>query len=53
MNQAPSNIISDSGYIIDRKLPDYQEFIKLVQKVRPLEKRLRNTPAVLTIDMNK
>ena len=53
MNQAPSNIISDSGYIIDQKLPDYQEFIKLVQKVRPLEKQVRKTPAVLTIDIEK
>ncbi|MDJ0691327.1 MAG: phosphate/phosphite/phosphonate ABC transporter substrate-binding protein [Xenococcaceae cyanobacterium MO_188.B32] len=51
MNQAPSNIMSDSGYIVDRKVPDYQEFIKLVQKVKPLEQQVRNTPAVLTIEL--
>ena len=53
MNQAPSNIISDAGYIIDRPVPDYEEFIKLVRKVRPLEQRVNNTPAVLTIDLEE
>ncbi len=53
MNQAPSNIISDAGYIIDRPVPDYEEFIKLVRKVRPLEQRVKNTPAVLTIDLEE
>ena len=51
MNQAPSNIMSDAGYIVDRTVPDYQEFIKLVQKVKPLEKKVRNTPVVLIIDV--
>ena len=51
MNQAPSNIMSDAGYIVDRTVPDYQEFIKLVQKVKPLEQQVRNTPAVLIIDV--
>lgn len=51
MTQAPSNIMSDAGYIVDRAVPDYQEFIKLVQKVKPLEKKVRNTPAVLIIDV--
>lgn len=50
MSQAPNNITADSGYIVDTKLPDYQEFIKLVQKVQPLEQKVKQTPAVLTIE---
>ena len=50
MSQAPTNIIADSGYVVDADLPDYLEFIKLVNKVKPLEKRVRKTPAILTID---
>ncbi len=50
MSQAPNNITADSGYIVDTKLPNYQEFIKLVQKVQPLEQKVKQTPAVLTIE---
>ena len=50
MRNAPASVVSDAGYVVDAQLPEYQEFIKLVQKVKPLEKRVRQTPAVLTID---
>ncbi len=51
MSQAPSNIIADSGYIVDTRLPDYKEFIKLVKKVKPLEEQAKKTPAILTIEV--
>jgi phosphonate transport system substrate-binding protein len=50
LNEAPSDIISDSGYVPAAKVPDYQEFIKIVEKVKPLEKRVHEVPAVLTIE---
>ncbi len=53
MSQAPSNIIADSGYVVDTKVPDYQEFIKLVKKVKPLEKQVTKTPVVLTIEIER
>ena len=53
MSQAPSNIIADSGYVVDTKVPDYQEFIKLVKKVKPLEKQVTKTPVVLTIEVER
>ncbi len=49
MRNAPASIISDSDYVVDAQIPEYEEFIKLVEKVKPLEKRVRQTPAVLTI----
>ena len=52
MIQAPTNIMADSGYVIDTP-PNYQEFIKLVNKVKPLEEQVRNTPAVLTIEQGQ
>jgi phosphonate transport system substrate-binding protein len=50
MSEAPSNIIADAGYVPGRSIPQYQEFIKLVEKVKPLEKQVRQVPAVLTMD---
>ena len=50
MRNAPASIISDSDYVVDAQIPEYEEFIKLVEKVKPLEKRVRQTPAVLTIE---
>jgi len=50
LKNAPASIVSDAGYVVDAQLPEYAEFIKLVEKVKPLEKRVRQTPAVLTID---
>ena len=50
LKKAPASIVSDAGYVVDAQLPEYGEFIKLVEKVKPLEKRVRQTPATLTID---
>lgn len=50
MRSAPSNIISDAGYLPTAPLPDYSQFIQLIEKVRPLEDQVKQTPAVLTIE---
>lgn len=47
MNQAPGNITADSGYIPSAKIPEYNQFIQLLQKVKPLETRVQEKPAVL------
>lgn len=52
MRNAPSSIIGDAGYIPEADLPNYDQFIKLVAKVRPLEARVRQKPAVLTMELN-
>ncbi len=50
MGNAPASIVSDAGYIAEDQIPEYEEFIKLVEKVQPLEKKVHQTPAVLTIE---
>lgn len=47
MNDAPADIAADAGYVPTAKIPNYQEFIKIVEKVRPLEARVKQTPATL------
>ncbi|MDJ0617532.1 MAG: PhnD/SsuA/transferrin family substrate-binding protein [Calothrix sp. MO_192.B10] len=47
MGEAPADIAADAGYIPGAKLPQYKQFIQLVEKVRPLESAVKNTPAVL------
>ena len=47
MKEAPSHIAADAGYVPSAKIPNYQQFIKLVEKVRPLENQVQETPAVL------
>ena len=47
MQDAPSHIAADAGYLPNAKIPNYQQFIKLVEKVRPLEKQVLQKPAVL------
>jgi phosphonate transport system substrate-binding protein len=47
MNQAPGDIAADSGYVPVAQIPNYEQFIKLVEKVRPLEAQVKKTPAVL------
>ncbi|TFI51711.1 phosphate/phosphite/phosphonate ABC transporter substrate-binding protein [Mastigocladus laminosus UU774] len=47
MNDAPADIAGDAGYIPAAKIPNYQEFIKLVEKVQPIEPKVKQTPAVL------
>jgi phosphonate transport system substrate-binding protein len=50
MSEAPADITADTGYVPTAKIPNYQQFIKLVEKVRPLEERVKQTPAVLNHD---
>ncbi|MDJ0736150.1 MAG: PhnD/SsuA/transferrin family substrate-binding protein [Nostocaceae cyanobacterium] len=47
MSEAPADITADAGYIPTAKIPNYEQFIKLVTKVRPLESRVKQVPAVL------
>lgn len=50
MKEAPSSLIGDAGYVPNTKVPDYEQFIQLVEKVRPLEEQVREIPAVLTTE---
>ncbi|MGB3512952.1 MAG: PhnD/SsuA/transferrin family substrate-binding protein [Microcoleaceae cyanobacterium] len=50
MKVAPPNIIGDTNYIPTGKIPDYRQFIKFVEKVRPLETKVQQKPAVLVIE---
>ncbi len=52
MSEAPSSITEDAGYIPNAQLPNYEQLIQIVEKVRPLENRLRKKPVVLTLDKN-
>ena len=47
MKEAPAHIAADAGYTPNTKIPSYQQFIKLVEKVRPLENQVQQKPAVL------
>ncbi|MEL7242383.1 MAG: PhnD/SsuA/transferrin family substrate-binding protein [Cyanobacteria bacterium J06573_2] len=47
MGEAPANITSDANYIPSIKIPEYSQFIQLINKVKPLEARVKETPAVL------
>lgn len=49
MREAPSAIVGDAGYIPNIDLPNYEQFIQLVEKVRPLEERLQQNPVILTM----
>lgn len=55
LQEAPPNIIEQAGYLpnIDVKeqeqlVNDYQQLIQFIEKVKPLEGKLKNTPVVLT-----
>lgn len=50
MRNAPSSVIGDAGYIPEAALPDYDQFIQLVAKVHPLEAKVRQQPAILTME---
>ncbi len=50
MNAAPSDIASDAGYLPSSQPIDYKNFVELVNKVKPLESRVRQKPAVLTME---
>ncbi|MGB3135726.1 MAG: PhnD/SsuA/transferrin family substrate-binding protein [Nodosilinea sp.] len=50
MANAPSTITADAGYIPNADPPNLAQLIALVEKVRPLEDRIKERPAVLTLD---
>ena len=52
MASAPSNVTADAAYVPNSPPPDLSQLIELVGKVRPLEARVQETPAVLTLDNN-
>lgn len=47
MREAPADIVADAGYVPTAKIPNYEQFIKLIEKVRPLEEKVKQTPVVL------
>ncbi len=49
MKNAPSAMTADAGYSPSAPPPDLSQLITLVEKVRPLEARLKEQPAVLTL----
>jgi phosphonate transport system substrate-binding protein len=50
MKTASSAIAADAGYSPNASPPDLSQLIALVEKVRPLEARLKEQPAVLTVN---
>jgi len=50
MQAAPASVASDAQYIANASPPTFDQLIQLVEKVRPLEERVREQPAVLTIE---
>ncbi|MGB3651056.1 MAG: phosphate/phosphite/phosphonate ABC transporter substrate-binding protein [Rivularia sp. (in: cyanobacteria)] len=50
MSEAPANITADTGYIPSVRVPEYKQFIQLLEKVKPLETRVKETPAILLPD---
>lgn len=49
MRNAPSSMTADAGYSPNSATPDLTQLIALVEKVRPLESRVKEQPAVLTL----
>ncbi|MBF2065710.1 MAG: PhnD/SsuA/transferrin family substrate-binding protein [Calothrix sp. C42_A2020_038] len=47
MREAPADVVADAGYVPASKIPNYEQFIKLVEKVRPFEEKVEQTPVVL------
>lgn len=52
MREAPPDIIADAGYVPTAPVPNYEQFIKLVEKVRPFEDKVNLTPVVLVQPTN-
>ena len=52
LREASSDITFDAGYIPNSPPPRFDQLIQLVEKVRPLEARVHEQPAVLTMEKN-
>ena len=50
LREASSDITADAGYIPNAPPPKFEQLLLLVEKVRPLQARVRETPAVLTLE---
>ena len=50
LKEASSDIASDAGYIPNSPPPKFDQLIILLEKVRPLQARVREKPAVLTLE---
>ncbi|MDB9525320.1 PhnD/SsuA/transferrin family substrate-binding protein [Oscillatoria sp. CS-180] len=50
MKAAPASIMSDAGYIANSPVPKFDQLIQLVQKVQPLEERVKEQPAILILE---
>jgi phosphonate transport system substrate-binding protein len=49
MKEATSSIANDAGYLINSPMPDYQQLIEIINKVKPIEANVKKQPASLTI----
>jgi phosphonate transport system substrate-binding protein len=47
MREAPPDITADAGYVPAAKIPNYDQFSQLIEKVRPLEDKVKSTPVTL------
>jgi phosphonate transport system substrate-binding protein len=47
MREAPPDISADAGYLATAKVPNYDQFIQLIEKVRPLEDKIKQVPVAL------
>jgi len=47
LKEAAPSTIGDAGYIFNAPIPNYEQFIKIVEKVKPLETQVKDKPAVL------
>ncbi|MGD1859609.1 MAG: phosphate/phosphite/phosphonate ABC transporter substrate-binding protein [Leptolyngbyaceae cyanobacterium] len=50
MRAAPANVAFDAGYVANISVPAFDNLIQLVEKVRPLEEKVREQPAVLILE---
>lgn len=48
MKEANSILVAGAGYLPNDRVPDYQQFIVIVAKVKPLEAKLNQKPAILS-----
>ncbi|VXD25302.1 phosphate/phosphite/phosphonate ABC transporter substrate-binding protein [Planktothrix paucivesiculata] len=48
LQDAPPNLIEQAGYLPHIQPDDYQQIIQFMEKVQPLERKLRDTPVILT-----
>jgi phosphonate transport system substrate-binding protein len=50
MKNAPPNIALDTNYLPQAPVPDYEELMKIINKVKPLEAKIRQKPVILSLE---